>query len=75
MGTDVIKDAMIERAIAKAKAAQARERYIKEYEQRDERERQRALERLDMEREFIHDAQQTLKGINDAIMTHFGMKE
>ena len=75
MGTDVIKDAMIERAIAKAKAAQARERYIKEYEQRDERERQRALERLDMEREFIHDAQQTLNGINDAIMTHFGMKE
>lgn len=75
MDTDVIKDAMIKRAQAKSKADQARERYIKEYEQRDARERQRALERLALEREFIHDAQQTIKGINDAIMAHFGLKE
>ncbi|MGI6244004.1 MAG: DNA-binding protein [Prevotella sp.] len=75
MGTDVIKDAMIRRAKAKAKADQARERYIREYEEREARESQSALERLALEREFIHDAQQTIKGINDAIMAHFGKKE
>jgi hypothetical protein len=74
MGTDVVKDAMIKRAQAKSKADQARERYIKEYEQRDARERQSALERLALEREFIHEAQQALKGINDAIMEIFGKK-
>lgn len=72
---DVIKDAMIKRAMAKAKADQARERYIKEYVQRDAEQHQRALENLAMEREFIHDAQQTIKGINDAIMANFGLKE
>lgn len=72
---DVIKDAMIKRAMAKAKADQARERYIKEYVQRDAEQRQRALKNLAMEREFIHDVQQTIKGINDAIMAHFGLKE
>lgn len=33
------------------------------------------LERLTEQRQFIHEAQQTLKGINDAIMAHFGKKE
>lgn len=32
-------------------------------------------ERLSEQREFIHDAQQTIKGINDAIMAHFGKKD
>ena len=31
-------------------------------------------ERLTEQREFIHEAQETLKGINDAIMEHFGKK-
>ena len=75
MGKDVIKDAMIRRAKAKAKADQARERYIREYEEREARERDIALERLALEREFIHDAQQTIKGINDAFMAHFGLKD
>jgi hypothetical protein len=74
MATDVIKDAMIKRAMAKAKADQARERYIREYEKRGARESQSALERLALEREFIQYAQQTIKGINDAIMEHFNKK-
>ena len=32
-------------------------------------------ERLNEQREFIYEAQQTLKGINDAIKAHFGKKD
>lgn len=48
---------------------------VKERNARERLELQRRGERLQMEREIIHDAQQTIKGINDAIMEHFGNKE
>ena len=51
------------------------ERQKQEYEKNEQQERQRCIKRLQMEREFIHDAQQTIKGINDAIMAHFVMKK
>jgi hypothetical protein len=75
MATDVIKDAMIQRAIKKAADKQAWEQKKRDYEAREARESQSALERLALEREFIHDAQQTIRGINDAIMAHFGLKD
>ena len=65
MKHDILTEAMIRRAKSAVKERNARERL----------ELQRRGERLQMEREIIHDAQQTIKGINDAIMEHFGNKE
>ncbi|MGI6243908.1 MAG: DNA-binding protein [Prevotella sp.] len=75
MGTDVIKDAMIKRAIKKAADKQAWEREKQERQACERLELQRRGQRLEEERQFIHEAQETLKGINDAIMAHFGKKE
>ena len=75
MKHDVLTAAIIERAKQKAKQKAFFERQKQEYEKKEQQERQRYIERLQMEREFIHAAQQTIKGINDAIMAHFGMKE
>ena len=75
MKHDVLTVAMIERAKQKAKQKAFFERQKQEYEKNEQQERQRCIKRLQMEREFIHDAQQTIKGINDAIMAHFGRRE
>ncbi|MCI6159786.1 MAG: DNA-binding protein [Prevotellaceae bacterium] len=74
MKHDVLTDAMIKRAIKSAADSQTREREKQERQARKRLELQRRGERLQMERAIIHDAQQTIKGINDAIMAHFGKK-
>ncbi|MBF1644510.1 MAG: DNA-binding protein [Prevotella sp.] len=75
MKHDVLTAAMIERAKQKAKQKAFFERQKQEYEKNEQQERQRNIKRLQMEREFIHAAQQTIKGINDAIMGHFGKRK
>ena len=75
MKHDVLTAAMIERAKQKAKQKANFERQKQENEKNEQQERQRNIKRLQMEREFIHAAQQTIKGINDAIMGHFGKRK
>jgi hypothetical protein len=72
---DVIKDAMIQRAIKKAADKQAWEQKKRDYEAREQQERQKRLQYLEQERQILHQAQQTIKGINDAFMEHFGKKD
>lgn len=75
MKHDILTEAMIRRAKSAVKERNARERERQERQARERLELQRRGERLQMEREFIHAAQQTIKGINDAIMAHFGRRE
>lgn len=75
MKHDILTDAMIKRAIEKAADSKARECERQAREARERLELQRRGERLQMEQKIIYDAQQTIKGINDAIMEHFGNKE
>lgn len=75
MKHDILTEAMIRRAKSTVKERNARECERQERQARERLELQRRGEHLQMEREIIHDAQQTIKGINDAIMAHFGRRE
>lgn len=74
MKHDVLTDAMIKRAIKSAADRQTRDHEKQERQARERLELQRRGQRLKEKLQIIHEAQQTLKGINDAIMAHFGIK-
>ncbi|MFZ1236913.1 MAG: DNA-binding protein [Prevotella sp.] len=74
MKHDVLTEAAIRRAKNAVQYEQAQQRAKQEWEARERLDLQRRGERIKMEREIIHEAQQTLKGINDAIMAHFSIK-
>lgn len=75
MKHDILTNAMIERAIKKAADDKAKEQQKRVEAARELQELQRRGEYLQMERQIIHEAQQTIKGIETAIMAHFGNKE
>lgn len=74
MKHDALTDAMIQRAIKKAADKQAWQQKKRDYEAREQQERQRRLQYLEQEQQILQKAQETLKGINTAIMEHFGIK-
>lgn len=74
MKHDALTDAMIQRAIKKAADKQAWEQKKRDYEAREQQERQKRLQYLEQEQQILHQAQDTLKAINTAIMEHFGIK-
>ena len=74
MKHDGLTDAMIKRAIKSASDSQTREREKHEHQARERLKLQRRGQRLEEERQIIHEAQETIKGINTAIMEYFGKK-
>lgn len=75
MKHDILTNAMIERAIKKAADDKAKEQQKRVEAARELQELQRRGECLQMERQIIHEAQQAIKGIETAIMAHFGKKD